>query len=135
MKIIQDKFEQCHLDVIEWLHEVWALTTNGRPFVPDPFYTRNDVLTEEVVEKVIAKLEEIFLYEIEHFPAYHRTNQGLAEDERLATPGYLKMTYSEKLAVVQGVDRIMQGYRQDESEAAPVRTPTPVIQDDMYYYC
>jgi hypothetical protein len=123
MKILAGKEKECTVEVIEWLHEVWLLKEAGRPIQPDPFYARTGLLTAEIVDKVISDLEGIFTYELEKYPAYHKGAQGVSESEYLAPPGFDKMTPTEQLAVVQGVDRAMQQFRAPDDQPAPVPSP------------
>jgi hypothetical protein len=82
-----------------------------RPFQPDPFYPRNDLLTPEIVERVVDSVESIFESELLNYPGYHRKAQGISASEYLVAPGFRRLPYNEKLALVQGIDRIFQEYR------------------------
>jgi len=119
MKIKSDSGPTITPKIIEWLHQCWVITESKRPLQPDPFYVRNNVLTPEIVTNVILALEEIFIYELEKFPNYHRNAQGIDKSEYLVPPGFDKLPYPEQLAIVQGVDRIFQEYREEESVPTP----------------
>lgn len=108
-----DRQQECTNRVIDWLHQAWELTGKGRSLQPDPFYPRREVLTPEVVYNVIANIEGIFVSELTKYPDYHRRAQGISTSEYLVQPGFDKLTATEQLAVVQGIDRIMQEYRDD----------------------
>lgn len=113
MRVSQDTSDQskCTLETIEWLHQVWALNEQGKSVQPDPFYDRNEKLTTEIVNDVILKIEEIFIHELKNFPAYHNTAQGISAGEVLAVPGFDKYPQEQKLAIVQGIDKIFLKYR------------------------
>jgi hypothetical protein len=111
--------QECVARTIDWLHQVWDMGEKGRPLQPDPFYSRNSLLTPEVVAKVIEGIEGIFRSELIKFPAYHREAQGIAANEYLIPPGFDKMPYTEQLALVQGIDRIFREYEAEKpAEAA-----------------
>ena len=114
MKLTNDaaRLQECTDQIIEWLHQIWLLMRDGRlpQLQPDPFYERAPLITEEVVENVIAAIEEIFVRELKNYPAYHRNAQGVSAGQKLVPPGFDKLDYTHKLAVVQGIDRIFQGF-------------------------
>jgi len=110
----------------------------------DPFYPRNDLLTAEVVGGVIQNIESIFKHELERFPGYHRTAQGISASEYLIPPGFDQMPFSQQVAVVQGIDRIFQEYRDTgdmvrdplchlEMEAS--RAVKTEFEGKSYYFC
>ena len=105
--------------VIEWLHKCWEAGENGRQLQPDPFYVRNAELTAEVVTRVIAAIEGLFVSELKKYPTYHREAQGVSASEYVVPPGFDKLPPTEQLAVAQGVDRIFQQYRITDSPTAP----------------
>jgi hypothetical protein len=112
--------QDCVARTIEWLHQAWEVTDRGSPLQPDPFYERNALITPEVVQQVIDNLEGIFKNELVKFPDYHRRAQGISAGQYLVPPGFDKLPYSEQLAIVQGIDRIFQEYREvEEPEVAP----------------
>ena len=111
--------KECVERVIAWLHDVWSLIEEGRPVQADPFYSRNELLTPEIVKAVITDMEELFVQELKKYPAYHRGAQGISASEYLVPPGFDKLKYPEQLAVVQGIDKIFCEYRAVEVEAAP----------------
>jgi len=110
----KDKQAECVARTITWLHEVWSLIEEGRLVQPDPFYSRTALLTPEVVGAVIADMEALFVKELEKYPAYHRSAQGISASEYLVPPGFDKLSQGEQLAVVQGIDKIFQEYRVDD---------------------
>ncbi len=112
-----DKQRECVTEAIGWLHQVWELTDNGRPLQPDPFYSRNELLTPVVVKNVIESVEAIFKTELQKYMGYHRNAQGVSTSEILVPPGFDTLTYAQQFAVVQGIDRIFQKYRLDQSIA------------------
>src|SRR3990167_3136714 len=101
----------CTAATTAWLHEVWLLIEQGRPVQPDPFYTRNAVLTPAVVKNVIDNVEAIFVSELAKYPGYHHKAQGISASEYLVPPGFDKLSQTEQLAVTQGIDRIFQEHR------------------------
>lgn len=111
MIIDPTKQEACTAATIDWLHDVWLLIEQGRPVQADPFYERNDVLTPEVVKNVIDNVEAIFVKELATYPGYHRQHQGISASEYLVPPGFDKLPQNQQFAVVQGIDRVFQGYR------------------------
>lgn len=102
---------KCTTETIEWLHQVWSLNEQGQSVQPDPFYERNEKLTPEVIDDVISKIEGIFIFELERYPAYHNNAQGISAGEKLAVPGFDKYPREQKLAIVQGIDKIFIRYR------------------------
>lgn len=132
MKIDNGKSPQVTEKTISYLHEIWLRKEAGRPIQPNPFYHRNDLLTPEIVEKCIETLEGIFTYELEKYPGYHRNAQGISESEYLAPPGFDKMTYNEKFAIVQGMDEIFQEFKANPNPPASVvidESQPPYIDD------
>lgn len=113
MKITEnrDKQKECTVEIIAWLHQVWLLHEQYQNISSDPFYDRNDKFTTEMVNDTIDKLEEIFLYELQHYPQYHNTAQGISPGEKLMPPGFDKYSYEQKFAIVQGIDKICCKYR------------------------
>lgn len=135
MKVLADKKSQCQVETIAYLHQVWEIHERGGMIQPDPFYERNDVLTEEVVQNVIRNIEDLFITELKKFPTYHKNQNNISESETLVPPGFDKMTPTEQRAVVQGIDRIFQQYR-DDSDQTPAQQPAstydPIVE---YGYC
>lgn len=113
--------QECVVRVIAWLHTVWERGEAGEPLQPDPFYKRTPLLTPDVVANVIGSIEGIFVRELERYPGYHRNAQGISAGEYLVPPGLDKLPHEQQLAIVQGIDKIMQEYREDE--------PTPAVRD------
>jgi hypothetical protein len=105
--------QECVNRTIEWLHQVWDVTERGRTLQPDPFYARNALLTPEVIKNVIENIEGIFKSELARYPDYHRRAQGISANEYLIPPGFDHMTGAQQLAIVQGIDRIFQEYKDE----------------------
>lgn len=107
--------EKYTAEVIEWMHHCYDLWTTGRigELRPNPFYARKDLLTPAIVESIVATLEFLMKEELSKFPDYHRAAQGMEkEDPRtLVTVGWNKMPYQAQLALVEGIDQILQPYR------------------------
>ena len=89
---------------------------------PDPFWHRNELLTPEIVKAIIADMEELFISELQRYPAYHRNAQGISASEVLIPPGFNKLPYNQQLAVVQGLDKIYCEYRAVD-EPVPENVP------------
>jgi hypothetical protein len=123
MKLVHDvgREQECVNQTIAWLHQVWEMTEHGKHLQPDPFYERNEVLTPEVVEQVINSIEDIFKSELRKYPDYHRTAQGISASQYLVPPRFDLLPYGEKVAIVQGIDRIFREY---ESDPLPMEPPT-----------
>lgn len=121
-----DQQAACTLEIIGWLHECFVHQEQSQPLQPNPFYERNDLLTPEVVEKVLGSIEDIFEKEIKNYPGYHNNAQGISAGEILTPPGFNKLPYSQQLAIVQGIDRIALKYQPE-----PSVTETP-IYDGSY---
>ena len=111
--------------IIEVLHQFFLVTESKRPLQPDPFYERNAVLTPEVVASVIVAMEELFVRELKSYPSYHRNAQGISQSEYLVPPGFDKLDFSQQLAVVQGVDKIFQEYREEPKPEPQPEDPKP----------
>ena len=106
---------------------------------PNPFYERNDVLTKEIVEKVITDIEGIFAKELDKFMNYHRGAQGVHASQVLVTPALDKLPYLAQRYIVQGLDRILQEYRVEvpppQEDLGPDEgyfAPTPPIPGPAY---
>jgi len=113
MKLVANQTvqQECVDKTIAWLHHVYDVTETGGSIQMDPFYARNELLTPEVVRSVVESIEAIFKNELKRYPAYHRTAQGISESEHLIPPGFDLMPFGQQIAVVQGIDRIFQEYR------------------------
>jgi len=131
MKLTTDptQQQQCVDKTIAWLHHVWEMTEEGRHIQADPFYARNKLLTPAVVKQVMASIEDIFKSELQRYPGYHRTAQGISAREYLIPPGFDHLPHDEQLAVVQGIDRIFQEYRADPGPDTPGTTAAPPKPD------
>ena len=103
--------KECVTRVIQWLHDVWSLIEEGRPVQADPFYSRNELLTPEIVGAIITDMEFLFVEELRKYMGYHRNAQGISASEVLIPPGFDKLDYGQQLAVVQGLDKIYCEYR------------------------
>ena len=117
-KVPMSSMAACQVEAIAFLHDIWQRVEDKRPISPDPFYERNDLLTAEVVERVIRQVELMFTSELAKAKAYHDKANEIQPHEKLVPPGFDKMTDGEKRAVVQGLDRIFQGYREETAPPA-----------------
>lgn len=110
---------------LQHVYDVMERDDGGRADLqPDPFYARNHVLTEGVVEGVVREIEfGVFQYEIDRFPGYHNSAQGIAPGEVLVRPGFTELPYAAKLSLVQGLDAILQQYR--------VGVPSPPAEEPI----
>src|SRR5574341_32582 len=115
MRIDERSLQECSDRCMDWLHQWWIPIHHKEPekLVPDPFYERNDVLTPEIVKKVIDDIEAIFVKELDKYMGYHRNAQGVSESQVLVTPSFDTLPYLAQRCIVQGLDRIMQDYRDD----------------------
>ncbi len=114
MKVLDGKKTEAVSEVTDFLQTIWQLMEDGRiaTLQPDPFYPRNGVLTKEVVEGVVSAIEfDVFEFEIQKYPGYHKEHQQLEPGEKLVRPGFTELPYPQQLALVQGLDRITQCYR------------------------
>ena len=112
------QLQECSDRVIQWLHDCWVYIKDAEAYKmqPNPFYERNDVLTPEIVDKVINDIEVIFVKELEKYMGYHRSAQGVHASQVLVTPAFDKLSYPCQRYIVQGIDRIMQEYRVETPE-------------------
>lgn len=113
MKITNSSEEQakCTAEIVQFLHQVWLLNEQGQLIQPDPFYERNEKLTKAVIDDVLTKLEDVFTYELINYRSYHNTAQGISAGEKLIGPGFDKYPPEQKLAIVQGIDRIFLKFK------------------------
>lgn len=131
-----DKHKELAHEVFEvWLHQVWELVEAGRPLQPDPFYERNELLVPEVVENVINYVVGAMQKEFEKFPQYHNRAQGVSTSEILVPPDFDNLPYTQKLAIVQGIDRIMQKFKVEPSVERPPesRVDETRLDESMIY--
>jgi hypothetical protein len=126
MNVIKNSGPKITPKVIEWLHQCWIITEGKRPLQPDPFYKRNEVLEPEIVKAVIDSMEDLFVSELAKYPGYHRNAQGISSSEYLVPPGFNKLPYIEQFAIVQGIDKIFQEFRDNEPVEEPKPEPKPV---------
>ena len=148
MKVKFAEEQDCVAETMSWLHDCWIHSggaegpQDGDVFKfsslqPNPFYERNAVLTPEVVDQVIADMEGIFATEIQKYPGYHNNAQGISTDtHHLVVAGFDKLPYPQRLAIVQGVDRIFQKHRDfaaEEAAALVVNNAPPAGIDYGYY--
>lgn len=110
--------DEATAEVTAWLqfcYDAMEKPDGGRADLqPDPFYARNHLLTESIVEAVVKDIElGVIQHEIDRFPAYHHNAQSVQPGEVLVRPGFTELPYEAKMALVQGLDRIMQRYRVD----------------------
>jgi hypothetical protein len=117
VKITQNVEEQrrCTEEVFAWLSACHHKIEARQLLQPDPFYERNAGLTPAVVKDVLEAIEQTHLFEFGKYPEYHRAAQGVSAGEHLVPPAYLLLPYGQQLAIVQGVDRIFQRYRAEDS--------------------
>ena len=115
--------QECVDRIINFLHLVWERTEAGEPVLPDPFYARTPLLTPDVVSNVIEAMESLFEREFERYPEYHRRAQGISAGEHLIPPGFNLLSHEQQLAIVQGIDKVMCDYREDEKENESTRLP------------
>lgn len=111
MKILAEKAEQCKIETIAFLHDIWELREKGRPIQPNPFYERDSLLTKQIIDDLIANIELLFVNELKKFRGYHNNAQGISVGEVLVPPGLDTLTDGEKRAVVQGIDKIFNQFR------------------------
>lgn len=136
MKVRFADEQQCVAETMAWFSKCWVMTGGSKGLnpdnnlSPDPFYPRNAELTPEVVDKVINDVESIYAHEIKTYPGYHTGAQGVDRSTQLATPRFDLLPYPQRLAIVQGVDRIFQKYRDDGTHPSE---PAPAGVD--YGYC
>lgn len=126
MKIDPVRQQECVDQTIEWLHQAWVLVTEKHDFQPDPFYPRNALLTPAIVKDVLESIEKMFLDEFAKFQSYHRNAQGVSASQKLVPPRFLLLPYPQQVAIVQGIDKIFQEYRVEDSQ------PQPITDDDAY---
>lgn len=112
MIIPDSKREICVKETIAWMHQAWLLLQEKRELQPDPFYERNELLTPEIVTSVLTTIEDMFLNEFNKYPDYHTHAQGVSTGTVLVPPRFLKLPYPQQLAIVQGIDRIFQKFRE-----------------------
>lgn len=142
MQINRADEQACVKEVMAWEHQCWEWVRDGKDIPLDPFYPRNDLLTEEVVLAVIKQHEENLQWEIDRYPIYHYEHQGrgptkdLTHDqmrEKLAPTGWDTLPYQQQFAIVQGIDQICQKYRDDSGEkVASEPQPGP---DEAWVWC
>lgn len=127
MRFTQSRDEQRKAtdEVLKWLEVCWQHRKDGREILPDPFYPRNEKLTPAVVEAVLKHIEGLMLKEFANYANYHRNAQGIGPNQHLVPPKFLGLPYAQQLAVVQGIDRIMQDYRAEEPAPAAPEMPPP----------
>lgn len=115
MKIRPAEEELCVKETMAFMHSVWVRTERGDKLPPNPFYPRT--LTPEVVDNVLNAMEAIYETEITKYPGYHRTAQGISDNQFLVVPGFNKLPQGAKLYIVQGIDRIFLSHHwSDEDE-------------------
>lgn len=133
--VVPAEQKECSDEVHKFLHDCWVQMEAGRPLQPNPFYERNALLTPAIVMAVIGELVNLQMDEFKKFPGYHNNAQGIdiANGEILIPTPFDKLPYPEQLAIVQGIDRIMQPYRAvDPVPGSETSTPIPETYE---YYC
>ena len=115
MKVSEDDKipPQATTEVITFLQHIWQLIEDGRvdTLQPDPFFKGTGKLTTSMVEIVVGEIEGVFVYELAHSGDYHKKHQLIEPGDKLVLPGYLEMPYPQKLALVQGVYKILEKHR------------------------
>lgn len=112
-------YAACVAETFRWLHTCWEMTEHGRQLQPDPFYARAPLLTPVVVQMVIKTMEDLMQKEIEKFPNYHNTAQGInTQTHHLVVPAFDALPFSEQLAIVIGIDKVFQQYRYTDEQKA-----------------
>ena len=114
MKI--DYSEAMKLEVIGWLQTCRDLLVEKRPLSANPFYERTELLTPEVVHRVIGHIKETYARELKSYASYHRSRNGMVDGQTLVAPRFDEQPYEVQLAIVQGLDRIYQRYKAPEPE-------------------
>ena len=147
MKVKFAEEQACVAETMSWLHDCWVHSGGAEgsqegdvfklsSLQPNTFYERNKELTPEVVDQVIADMEGIFATEIQKYPGYHNNAQGISTDtHHLVVAGFDKLPYPQRLAIVQGVDRIFQKHRDfaaEEAAALVVNNAPPASVDFGY---
>lgn len=140
MKIKKSEEANCKREVMAWEGHCWqVINQDKKELTPDPFYSRNDVLTESIVTAIILAHEENLKYEISHYPIYHIQHQGIGsgathsveQAQAILQPTHWdELPYDQQFAIVQGIDQICQKYRDDGAEAAPEPVIIAVYLDD-----
>lgn len=141
MRIKKSEEANCVREVMAWEGHCWqVINRDKKELTADPFYARNDVLTEAVVTAMILAHEENLLHEIKQYPMYHLKAQGLGtasthsveQAQAVLKPTFWdQLPYDQQFAIVQGIDQICQKYRDNEPEAPFV--PLPAYDTDAYY--
>lgn len=126
--------------LIAWLHDFWEAERRGAPMEPDPMYSRNAELTPEVVDRIVEGIEGVFTHEIMASPKYHADRVGTSYDGTpegaralLVPPGWTSASPTKKLALAQGVDRIMEAARAEALAYTGPPAPTVVSYSAEYY--
>lgn len=92
--------------VIAWLQECFLFKEQGKS-LPQNFNYKSTrgVLTDEYVERLVARIEAEFVYELDKYPDYHYRNADGAN----APPRFTDLSPADKRALVEGLDRAL-GY-------------------------
>lgn len=157
MRIRASEFAACTHELIAWEHKVFDAIQRGEAVPFDPFYERNAKLTADVVEACIRQHEDNLDYEIQNFPLYHAGHQevpGYSSEvidseanrrywsTRLRTQRWDLLPYQQKLAIVQGMDRVLNAHRMTDediaAEAAEIQRAAELraahLAADPHYY-
>ena len=142
VRIRKEDFAQCKKEVMAWEGHCWeVINRQGKELTLDPFYARNELLTEDVVTAMILCHEDNLKTEIKKYAGYHYKAQGIGDTTGLTSEymqsilkptGWDKLPYDQQFAIVQGIDQICQKYRDDEPE--PPFVPVPAY-DSPAFYC
>lgn len=114
-------------ETIAWLDACHKRLQLGMELQADPFYKRTALLGPDVVDGVLASMDDLFISEAKKFPGYHANAQGVSLTTPLVPPRFSKLSHPQKLAIVQGIDRIFQKFRVDD-------TPTPPPEETPIAY-
>ena len=108
--------KECTTKTMAWLHECWIQMEAGRPVMFKPDYPRRELMTPAIVHNVLEELRLLMEDEFKRYPGYHYDAQGIPQNGGviLIPTGFEKLPYSEQLAVVCGIDEVMQEYRLED---------------------
>ena len=92
--------------VIKWLQECydWMEAGEEEKISPNLAYkSTRGVLTDDYVDRIIAKIEFEFEFELDKYPGYHFQNADGAN----APPEFTRLSPSARRALVEGLDRAL----------------------------
>jgi len=94
--------------VIKWLQECFALLQSGdEDKIPANLFYKSSrgIITDDYVDRMIAKIDSEFEFELEKYPTYHYRNA----DGATIPPDFHRLSTKSRRALVEGLDRCM-GY-------------------------